>query len=206
MRVADDEYEGPSSNATSAPDSPCFTEVVDGQQGTTAGTTPAVDSNRPPEHTDDEAEEGRAEDAKINLEDSISSNESYGNVSGGFTYPAHVVANPAEKKQMIVALDTQASANLIRTKVCERMNLQTEPCHVILSPLQSASEQQTEIVATRIARNVPWHWDGCDKTYTTDFLVVDMKQFDAILGGKDIAKHGFLRPDNMPNRNSTFRF
>ncbi|PLB46409.1 hypothetical protein P170DRAFT_438211 [Aspergillus steynii IBT 23096] len=207
--IHDTVYELPDSGGTSTPRSPsCFSRIIGAFKGSSK-TTPDVGFAR--SEGNDSREEYYADglSAKPNTdpttESSISSQGSCDSNPEEYTREAFVVDDPNTKKFFIIAFDTQAYTNLIRTDICERMGLHTEPHHEVINPLQSMSGQKGPIVVNSIARNVPWHFACGDKTYTTDFLVVDMEAFDAIIGIRSINKHKFLKLGNIPKRNSTFR-
>ncbi|PWY63124.1 hypothetical protein BO83DRAFT_324832 [Aspergillus eucalypticola CBS 122712] len=103
-----------------------------------------------------------------------------------------VGSNPATKVSALMALDTQASANLMDVELQQELALMMEPCDQELVPLQTKTGKD-RIKPFGIAKGVSWHFAQREKTFTSDFLVVDMKNYNAILGRKDIKKLEILK-------------
>ncbi|GAQ45556.1 retropepsin-like aspartic protease [Aspergillus tubingensis] len=115
-----------------------------------------------------------------------------------------VGSNPATKVSALMALDTQASANLMDIELQQELELEMEPCDQELVPLQTKTGKD-RIKPFGIAKGVSWHFAQREKTFTSDFLVVDMKNYNAILGRKDIKKLEILKSGPGLERRTTIR-
>ncbi|BCS03042.1 retropepsin-like aspartic protease [Aspergillus luchuensis] len=115
-----------------------------------------------------------------------------------------VGSNPTNKVSALMALDTQASANLMDVELQQELELMMEPCDQELVPLQTKTGKD-RIKPFGIAKDVSWHFAQREKTFTSDFLVVDMKNYNAILGRKDIKKLEILKSGPGLERRTTIR-
>ncbi|GJP88538.1 short chain dehydrogenase family protein [Aspergillus niger] len=101
-------------------------------------------------------------------------------------------SDPKEKVPTLMALDTQASANLMDVDLQRELKLEIERCDQELVPLQTKTGKD-RIKPIGIAKGVEWHFAQREKTFTSDFLVVDMKNYNIILGRKDIKRLRILK-------------
>ncbi|PYH92128.1 hypothetical protein BO71DRAFT_432167, partial [Aspergillus ellipticus CBS 707.79] len=108
---------------------------------------------------------------------------------------AFILKPSGQKAHLRLGLDTQCNANLMSIDTWRETGLKLQPLfdRTIL-PLQSPSDsgEQTRIKPKGIIHAVDWHFAGGEKTYTSDFVVVDMERFDAILGRGDIRRYRIL--------------
>lgn len=105
-----------------------------------------------------------------------------------------------ERLCMTMAFNPLCDVDIICTSTCEQLKLPTEPCRTIVNHLQVNPESQSQLIATRIARNVVWYFDYGNgvRSFTADFLVADTNKFNAIVGSVTIAKYGFMSLTNVP--------
>ncbi|RAL04505.1 retropepsin-like aspartic protease, partial [Aspergillus ibericus CBS 121593] len=139
----------------------------------------------------DEERSQRSSVKSISLEDlsPVSTNSEW------YIKPVFVVANNNRHKEpALMALDTQASANLMDLVLCKELGMSPEPCSQDLLPLQTESGNEIRIAPHGRVRRVAWHFAGSGRTYVSDFLVVDLRDYNAILGKRDIRRLKILAP------------
>ncbi|GKZ32225.1 hypothetical protein AbraIFM66950_001435 [Aspergillus brasiliensis] len=132
---------------------------------------------------------GHDEDIQATSLDRISQeNLSPVSTNSEYSEPVFMIgSNPANKVATLMALDTQAWANLMDVELQRELELKIERCDQELVPLQTRSGKDS-IKPIGIAKGVSWHFAQREKTFTSDFLVVDMKNYNTILGRRDIKK------------------
>ncbi|PYI00634.1 hypothetical protein BO78DRAFT_401932 [Aspergillus sclerotiicarbonarius CBS 121057] len=115
--------------------------------------------------------------------------------SAWYIEPVVVVANNNRHKEAaLMALDTQASANLMDAVLCRELGMTPEPCSQDLIPLQTESGDAVRIKPHGRVRRVAWHFAHHGRTHVSDFLVVDLRDYNAILGNRDIRRLKILAP------------
>ncbi|KAA8650893.1 hypothetical protein EYZ11_011687 [Aspergillus tanneri] len=112
----------------------------------------------------------------------------------GWVFPAFIITADGRKEGALMSLDTQSGTNLLSVERWRDLGLALEPYHVTVLPLQSRSTNPAGIATRGIIRNVDWHFAGGTATYMSDFLVIDMTEYDAILGQVDIKRYRLLDP------------
>ncbi|RAK81893.1 retropepsin-like aspartic protease [Aspergillus fijiensis CBS 313.89] len=110
-----------------------------------------------------------------------------------FTPTATVVtADPNITIEVLAALDSQARASIMKKSIQEQAKLILEPCNLVLLPLGSTLNNY-KISVLGIVRDVDWYFAATAHTYTTDFYVVDIEEFDVVIGQPTIKQYGLLR-------------
>ncbi|RAH67570.1 retropepsin-like aspartic protease [Aspergillus aculeatinus CBS 121060] len=110
-----------------------------------------------------------------------------------FTPTATVVtADPNITIEVLAALDSQARASIMKKSIQEQAKLILEPCNLVLLPLGSTLNNY-KISVLGIVRDVDWYFAATARTYTTDFYVVDIEEFDVVIGQPTIKQYGLLR-------------
>ncbi|PWY92963.1 hypothetical protein BO94DRAFT_554560 [Aspergillus sclerotioniger CBS 115572] len=111
-----------------------------------------------------------------------------------------VVANDNRHKvPALMALDTQASANVMSVALWRKLGMRLESCSQELIPLQSGSGNVVRIETYGRVREVAWHVAGGERTHVCDFLVADLRDHDVILGKRYIHRKKILTwgPDEI---------
>ncbi|KAG2415838.1 hypothetical protein HFD88_007030 [Aspergillus terreus] len=97
---------------------------------------------------------------------------------------------------MRMSLDTQSTFSIVAKDKLDRLNVRMEMCDEMISTL--AGGPKTEVpVEGRV--QLSWHFLNGKKTYTTTFRVVDMTDYDVLLGHDAILEHGLMQlSDQVP--------
>ncbi|KAI9038289.1 retropepsin-like aspartic protease [Aspergillus affinis] len=111
-----------------------------------------------------------------------------------FLETAYIISPDGTKGGVLMVIDTQSCCNLLSVERSEHLGLEWEPYDRVLYPLQTVSSPIGVIRPYGIVRDVEWHISGHMITNISDFLVVDMKDYDAVLGQSDIIRYEILRP------------
>ena len=111
-----------------------------------------------------------------------------------FQETAYIIRPNGKKRGVLMMIDTQSCCNLLDVEKWKPLNLKMEPYDRTLYPLQTFSAPIRGVKPCGIAKNVEWHIAGHMKTNISDFLVVDMRHYDAVLGSSDIIRYDILRP------------
>ncbi|PKX99565.1 retropepsin-like aspartic protease [Aspergillus novofumigatus IBT 16806] len=109
-----------------------------------------------------------------------------------FQFPAFFLKRNSEKAGGLIFLDTGARVNLISSDMVGRLGL----CRQRISPRKlvpfySGLKEKTELTVEYQVQ-VDWHFENGERTYTTEFLVIDMPCYDILLGCDEIRKNELL--------------
>ncbi|GKZ90094.1 hypothetical protein AnigIFM59636_001592 [Aspergillus niger] len=122
-----------------------------------------------------------------------------------YSEPVFIIgSDPANVVPTLMALDTQAGANLMDVDLQRELKLKIENCDQELVPLQTKTGKDI-IKPIGIAKDVAWHFAQREKTFISDFLVVDMKNYNTILGKTDIKRLKILKSGPGLERRTTIR-
>ncbi|KAL2812513.1 hypothetical protein BJX63DRAFT_244614 [Aspergillus granulosus] len=130
---------------------------------------------------------------------SDSSTESMKSTSRQTFGPYHILVRgnehitPKEVWGMMAGLDTGSKVNLMSRHHFDRLqrahNIQMYRARKDIVPLNGK-----QMKAHGIARGVLWQFGKGFKTYKSDFYILDMDQFDVLIGEKTISKYELLSP------------
>ncbi|OOF93365.1 hypothetical protein ASPCADRAFT_7595 [Aspergillus carbonarius ITEM 5010] len=166
----------------------------------TNATTPHRETEEPRQLSEDEPSRNSSpknrSQAALSL---VSTNSEYYYID-----PVFVVTNDNQDKEgALMALDTQSSANVMDVALWRDLGIRLEPCSQELIPLQSGSDPVVRIETYGRVREVAWHFAGRERTYVSDFLVADLRDYNMILGRRDIRRFKILAPGPDLERNAT---
>ncbi|KAH8432753.1 retropepsin-like aspartic protease [Aspergillus melleus] len=111
-----------------------------------------------------------------------------------FQTTAYIIRPDGEKGGVLMMIDTQSCHNLLSFERWKSLNLKMEPYDRKLYPLQTFSAPVRGVKPHGIVKNVEWHIANHMRTNISDYLVVDMRDYDAVLGQSDIVRYDILRP------------
>ncbi|PWY83383.1 hypothetical protein BO70DRAFT_395830 [Aspergillus heteromorphus CBS 117.55] len=114
--------------------------------------------------------------------------------NGSYKWSVYMIREDASKESFRMALDTQSATNLLCVEAWRELRLELHPYTDKIIPLQCGEGEPIRMKPKGIVKNVAWHFAGGKRTYVSDFVVLDMPRFDAILGNEDINRWRILQP------------
>ncbi|KAF9892681.1 hypothetical protein FE257_001083 [Aspergillus nanangensis] len=176
-------YDAADSSRQSLDGSPVFSRSQLYDFGTPDSTAPATP---PPAYESFEDESHRKPNGPETTD------RSQQNPGESFCRVGYMVKADLEVQPILITFDTQSGENLLSVEMADKLGFGLMECDdVILCPLRTKSAINSEIIATRKV-TVDWYFQSEAATYTTTFLVVDMKDYDAILGKHCLAEYGIV--------------
>lgn len=103
--------------------------------------------------------------------------------------------DPSRKRQMAASLDTQCRGlNLMSSEAWDRLN---EDGRGVLESAGDAFVRNLGPHRLRVlglVRGLEWHFKNGYRTYTDDFHVFDIRDFDVLIGSQSIYQYRLLEP------------
>ncbi|OJI95871.1 hypothetical protein ASPVEDRAFT_22905 [Aspergillus versicolor CBS 583.65] len=103
--------------------------------------------------------------------------------------------DPSRKRQMAASLDTQCRGlNLMSSEAWDRLN---EDGRGVLESAGDAFVRNLgphKLRVHGVVRGLEWHFKNGYRTYTDDFHVFDMRDFDVLIGSQSIYRYRILEP------------
>lgn len=123
-------------------------------------------------------------------EDAPRANED-GSKGEKFQRNVYFIGEDLGKIPMRMSIDTQSRFSVIARDKAEKLALAMKKCEEMICPLTIGSQKNEAPVEGMVEAD--WHFFNGEETYTTTFRVVDMTDFDVLLGRDDIAELGLVR-------------
>ncbi|KAL4932084.1 retropepsin-like aspartic protease [Aspergillus undulatus] len=102
---------------------------------------------------------------------------------------------PDNTYQIAASIDTQCKgANLMRREIWDRLNADGRRNMEDSDDFHIRNLGTQKIPVLGIARGLEWQFKNGQRTYTSDFLIIDMNQFDALIGTDTIWQYRLVEP------------